>query len=316
MLIRTIAGVLGLALLLVLPPANATSPGKDGSIAYMRKDTRGHWQIWIASASLRGAKQITRGDADSGWPVWSPDGNSIAFGSSRTDRTGTGEVNDVFVMNAEGAHVRKLTGSTGISENPAWSPDGKWIAFDTDRGGGSSRQDIVLMPSTGGKPHRVTSLPHSDAGDAAPRFSPDGTQLIFTRYRGRGQSEKAALFTIRRDGTHLHQLTPFALHAGDADWSTDGTQIVFEAYPTPDGYGDIYVVPANGGTAVNLTHDPTGQADPCWAPDGKTILFLDNGYVNGVGRTGLATMNRNGFDRTFLSRNNQELHQPDWHSIP
>jgi TolB protein len=313
MLIRAVVGVLGLAVLLVSQPANATSPGKDGPIAYMRQDAGGDWQIWTASARLTGARQLTRGDADSGWPVWSPDGRSIAFGSSRTDPTGTGKVNDVFVMNAEGIHVRRLTGSIGISENPAWSPDGKWIAFDSDQGDGPSKQDIYLVRSTGGKPQRLTSLPHGYTGDAAPRFSPDGTRLAFTRYRGTGQAERAALFIVGRDGRHLHQLTPFALHAGDADWSPDGTQIVFEAYPS-SGYGDIYTVPAAGGKPLNLTHDPYGQADPCWAPDGKKILFLDNGYVSGVGRTGLATMNPDGTGRQFLSRQNQELHQPDWES--
>jgi len=45
--------------------------------------------------------------------------------------------------------------------------------------------------------------------------------------------------TVRIGGTGLRQLTPFSLHAGDADWSPDGKTIVFEAYPNPDAF-DIH----------------------------------------------------------------------------
>jgi hypothetical protein len=46
-------------------------------------------------------------------------------------------------------------------------------------------------------------------------------------------------------------------------------RIVFEAYPNPDAYGDVYVVSASGGRALNLTRNPTveaGSADPVWSP--------------------------------------------------
>jgi Tol biopolymer transport system component len=93
---------------------------------------------------------------------------------------------------------------------------------------------------------------------------------------------------------------------------------VFEAYPNPDAFGDIYVVAAGGGRARNLTRNPVGEAgsaDPVWSPDGRKILFLDNRYVNGVGRTGLATMSPDGTGRAFVSSANVEEHQPDWESM-
>lgn len=124
----------------------------------------------------------------------------------------------------------------------------------------------------------------------------------------------AALFTVRLDGSDLHRLTPFSLHVDDSDWSPDGKRIVFEGYPN-GAYGDIYAVAATGGSTVNLTHDSDGQADPTWSPDGTKILFLDNRVVNGVGRTGLATMNPDGSDRQFISSKNVEAHQADWESI-
>ena len=119
-------------------------------------------------------------------------------------------------------------------------------------------------------------------------------------------------------GPDLNQSTSFSIHAGDADWSPDGTRIVFEAYPNPNACGDIYVISAKGGRPVNLTRNPVGQAgsaDAVWSPDGRKILFLDNRRVNGIGRTGLATINPDSSARHFISRANVEAHQPDWESV-
>jgi Tol biopolymer transport system component len=174
-----------------------------------------------------------------------------------------------------------------------------------------------VIDNNGGNRRRVTTVPANAANDLAPRFSPDGSRLVFTRYRGKGGAEKAALFSVHLDGSHLHQLTSFSIHAGDADWSPDGKRIVFEAYPNPHSYGDVYVVGANGGRPLNLTRNPIGEAgsaDPVWSPEGRKVLFLDNRRVRGVARTGLATMSPDGSGRTFTARNNLELHQPDWES--
>ena len=56
----------------------------------------------------------------------------------------------------------------------------------------------------------------------------------------------------------------------DARWrsgleSPDGTQIVFDASPNPKGNGDVYVMSATGGKAVNLTNNPlyNGRLGQC-----------------------------------------------------
>ena len=302
-------------LLVATPLAAATPPGRDGQIAYMRTDRTGHWQIWVASASLSEAEQLTHGQFDSGWAVWSPNGKRLAFDSNRADHTpnDSKHVEDVYVMRSDGSEVKKLTGSKGVSGDAAWSPSGRLVAFDSDRGDPNGFSAIYVMNANGRKIRRITT-PARPLSDYEPRFSPDGKRLVFARARGAADNAPAALFTVRLDGSGLHRLTPFTLHVGASDWSPSGKQIVFEAYPN-GAYGDIYVIDATGGTPLNLTHDPAGQADPVWSPDGRKILFLDNGYVNGTGRTGLATMNPNGTRRRFVSRKNIEAHQPDWQSI-
>ena len=285
----------------------------------MRKDANGHWQVWVANERLTAARRVTGEAADSGWPAWSPDGRKLAFDSSRADPdpADSKQVNDIFMMNGDGSSVQKLTDSKGASADAAWSPDGSLIAFDADRGDYPAQQGIYVIDDNGGNRRRLTTVPPNAANDLAPSFCRTGLRLVFTRYRGKGGAEKAALFTVRLDGSDLHQLTSFSIHAGDADWSPDGKRIVFEAYPDPHSYGDVYVVGANGGRPHNLTRNPTGEAgsaDPVWSPDGRKILFLDNRRVRGVARTGLATMSPNGSGRTFIAKNNVELHQPNWES--
>jgi TolB protein len=125
---------LSICVLVAVPTAQATSPGRNGRIAYTLKDGAGHWQVWVASARLSRAKRLTSGTYDSGWPVWSPDGKTIVFDSARTDRTpnDSRHVNDVFLMKADGSGVKRLTDSRGTSGDAAWSPKGSLIAFDTD----------------------------------------------------------------------------------------------------------------------------------------------------------------------------------------
>lgn len=312
---RTAPVLVVLGLLVTTQLAGATPPGKNGQIAYMRKDAAGHWQIWVTSSNLSGAKQLTHGHYDSGWAVWSPNSKQLAFDSNRTDRTpnDSTHINDVFVMRPDGSGVKKLTDSKGANGDAAWSASGRLIAFDSDRADRNGFSAIYVMNANGQNIRRITT-PTPPLSDYEPRFSPDGTHLVFARARGTADNATAALFTVRLDGSGLHRLTAFTLHVGASDWSPNGKQIVFEAYPN-GAYGDIYVIDATGDTPVNLTHDPTGQADPVWSPDGQKILFLDNGYVNGIGRTGLATMNPNGTQRRFISNKNIEAHQPDWQSI-
>ena len=318
--IQVVAFAAAVALTLALASSShATSPGQNGRIAYMVKDGAGHWQIWVASSDLSGAKKLTRGGRDSGWAVWSPNGKRIAFDSNRTDRwpNDSRNVNDIFVMKPDGSGVRKLTDSKGVSGDAGWSPNGSLIAFEADRGNRKGYSAIYVMHASGRKPQRITK-PRPPYSDYAPRFSPDGIHLVFSRSRGTAENAPAALFTVRLGGIYLRRLTQFSLHVGDADWSPDGKRIVFEAYPDPGSFGDVYVIDATGGPAVNLTHNPLGQAgsaDPVWSPDGSKILFLDNRRVNGVGRTGLATMNPDGSGREFVSSTNIEEHQADWESI-
>jgi TolB protein len=314
------------SILAIAPTAGAEFPGQNGRITFMRMDDQGFWQTWVADADLSGQMQLTNESANSMDPVWSPGGTRLAFDSDRTDPDpGDDElINDIFTMNPDGSGLVKVTDSVGFSGDPGWSPDGSQIAFEVDLGDHPAKQGIYVANADGSNLQRITTLPPKAEFDLAPRFSPDGTQLVFTRYRGnrplksgRNSAETGAVFTVGVDGHGLRQLTPWGNLANDADWSPDGTQIVFEAYPG-NSFGEVYVVDADGQHLTNITHNHrhAGSADPVWSPDGTKILFLQARVENGAFNIGLATMNPDGTARGFLSATPMVEHQPDWESIP
>src|SRR5260370_7220631 len=76
------------------------------------------------------------------WPAFSPDGNPIAFSSSRDGNF------DIYVMELDGGKVARLTRSLGMDIRPAWSLDGRRLAFTSNPNG---RDQIFLMQPDG--PH-------------------------------------------------------------------------------------------------------------------------------------------------------------------
>jgi len=285
----------------------------------MKEDSDGVWQTWVANKDLSDQVKLTSGSADSGWAVWKQGGDKLAFDSARADPdpTDSEAINDVFTMNPNGSGIVKLTDSEDFSGDPGWSPDGSKIAYASDRRNGAERGEIYVMGADGSNVRRVSTLPEKAEYDSAPRFSPDGKRLVFTRYITEDIPIRAALFTVRvADGGGLKQLTPWGNGAGDAHWSPDGTKIVFEASPEASSHGDIFTIDADGEQLTNLTDNMRsggGSADPVWSPDGTKILFLQDRPGLGFG---LATMNPDGTDRHFISSNPQEMHQPDWESVP
>jgi Tol biopolymer transport system component len=324
---RTASVVFGLALVMALSscgggsqetnnPANSTP-----SIAFMKEESDGFWQTWVANKDLSDQVKLTSESADSGWAVWKPGGAKLAFESNRADPDpdDPNVINDIFKMNPDGTGVVKLTHSEDFSDAAGWSPGGKKIAFASDRRNGADRQEIYVMDADGSNVRRVSTLPEKAEFDTAPRFSPDGRRLVFTRYISETDPVRSALFTVGVDGSGLKQLTPWGNGAGDADWSLDGTKIVFEAYPDFGSHGEVFTIDADGQQLTKLTDNDRsggGSSDPVWSPDGTKILFLSEHSFSGESGIGLATMNPDGTDRHFISPNLEEMHQPDWESVP
>ncbi len=124
-------------------------------------------EIYVMSAE---GSQKTRLTNDPGYfngnPVWSPDGQYIAFVSNRPGSKESG-LDEIYVMNADGSQQTRLTNTPRQSNTqPVWSPDGRYIAFCSTRDG---KQQIYLMNADGSQ---QTNLTNHRAIDCDPAWSP------------------------------------------------------------------------------------------------------------------------------------------------
>jgi len=107
-------------------------------------------------------------------PAVSPDGSRVAMILSKDGWT------DLYVANADGSNLRRLTKSPQDESSPCWSPDGRWICYASKD---KERRSLSVISALGGTPRRLeTALAPSPT---EPDWSPDGKYIAFTsQYRG------------------------------------------------------------------------------------------------------------------------------------
>jgi TolB protein len=214
-----------------------------------------------------------------------PVSDQILFSS---DRSTVFPFSHVYRMRADGSEVVDLTpGADG--EDGAWSPDGTRIAFTSYRDGNA---EIYVMGADGIGLARLTRHP---ADDKEPTWSPDGRQIAFLS-TGPGET---TLRVMNADGTDARSIAG-TFNGTSPSWSPDGMMIAFERFVRLCHFdvcvADIFLVPATGGSAVNLTNNADEVAhNPAWSPDGSTIAYEQESQIY--------TIRPDGTGRTLLSRN-------------
>jgi TolB protein len=133
----------------------------------------------------------------------------------------------IFVMDADGTHVTRVTVSEGDDSGPKWSPDGKRIAFARRLFNGTPpypQQIWVINPD--GSLMRLTDYPGSDAYAA---WSPDGSKIAFVRTAPLTHSPglPGQIYLMNADGSNPTQLTSSDLDTMSPTWSPDSKRIAF-----------------------------------------------------------------------------------------
>ncbi|MBZ0280462.1 MAG: serine/threonine-protein kinase [Anaerolineae bacterium] len=195
-------------------------------------------------------------------PTQDGGGGEIAFHS---DRDGD---SDIYLMNADGTNVRRLTDSEGEDLNPTWSPDGNKLAFISDRDGNNEIYLLIASPENRAE-FTSLRLTQNSVDDAEPRWSPDGNHVVFaSRLEGSWD-----IYMVDADGNNLRRLTDHAASDETPVWSPDGTQIAFSS--DRDGNYEIYVIDSNGSNVRRLTNDAANDGNTLvWSPDGSRIAFV------------------------------------------
>ncbi len=199
-------------------------------------------------------------------PAVSPDGRHVAFTVSALDLEGNRRRTDVWLVDADGTNLRRLTNHPASDLSPAWSADGRAVWFLSNRSGS---MQVWRVPVGGGEAVQVTRLP-LDVGSFV--VSPDETRL-------------AVSVEVFPECSTL-ECTVARLEALEARKATGRLydRLFIRHWDTwKDGRrSHLLVVPVSGGPAVDVmagmdADSPSkpfgGREEFTFTPDGRAVVF-------------------------------------------
>jgi TolB protein len=143
---------------------------------------------------------------------WSPNGRLIAVNILNITAKPK-NASAIYVLEPDGSNLRRITPLRLNAGSPDWSPDGKRIVFNSSYEGQAAVEIYTVRPDGSGL-RRLRREPR-DNYSFEPVFSPDGRRVAFVRSVGGGIPH---IWTMRRDGTHLRQVTDGPFPDVRPDW--------------------------------------------------------------------------------------------------
>jgi dipeptidyl aminopeptidase/acylaminoacyl peptidase len=248
---------------------------RDRLVAYTA-EAAGARQIF--TLSLRGGYPIrlTASEKAVSDPQWSPDGRRMAY--VRDD--------EIWVMEADGSRVTKVTGAPGGGRQPRWSPDGRRIAFISRRRGWSQVWLIDAPVPRRGRPAADPKPPEpavlTEAGIDVDSFewSPDGGRLAVMAHRlaEPDETSQIALVDVATGATDV-VAGETSMDVG-ARWLPDGSLLYAS---DADGWFQVVKLTADGHDRIVLTAgerehgEPGGGVGhvPLPSADGSRFVYIE-----------------------------------------
>lgn len=234
--------------------------------------------------------------------------NRLAFSSERNGNV------DIYALNSDGTHLRRLTRSPGNDRSPVWSPDGSRIAFRSDRDG---NDEIYAMDADGS---RQVNVSDNAATDYSPTWSPDGQRIAFASDRTNDGQTINDIWVMDADGSNPDQLERRVGIDEYPVWSRDGKTIAFactRGVVLPQRVGDFEVCAMHAdGSDQRVLTDAAGISLPySWSPDSRRIAFESSRRLapSSVSSAGdVYTMKADGSRLVRLTHGHALSAQPAW----
>ena len=203
-------------------------------------------------------------------PVWSPDGEQLAFAHSEPD----GHTSAIYVQRVGQMHPRDITSGSGEYSSPVFSPDGKSLAFLHT---GPNLAEILIYEFDTAKTRRLTTLhPHHYGLNCRQLdWSPNGRFLVVGDKET--LSDPLSLYLVFLvDGTKTRLTYPDMDILGDTSprFSPDGTHVAFIRMKYQYEY-DVFMLPVTGGEASRLTHQSSVMGDVDWETNSRIVYSGD-----------------------------------------
>ncbi len=300
--------------------------GGSSKIAFVSDRADEVLQIWTMNPDGTDPRQLTFDPGEKTQPKWSPDGSRLLYvAPGGTDDFGNKLGLDLWVINADGTGIAKVTSFEGDDTDPAWSPDGTQIAFTSTRANDTPQvflKDAACLDTLEGCGDvRASNVScHTDfcAAESSPAWAPPGVVLpgwLPADYR------LAVLASINNAPSEIFVRPPEVAVPLDFDrrdqmrsledlsWSPDGTHFLFTWFYTR-GVNEIYTarVEDRAATFTKLT-STNGNKEPVFSPNGQMVAFTSTR----AGKPDIYIMTAGGGNQTNLTNSpaTRDMH-PDW----
>ncbi len=195
-------------------------------------------------------------------PQIAPDGSQVAYVRRSFDIKTDLPRRMIWLVSRDGTGHRPLAGGAAQESSPRWSPDGTRLAYVSGDAEGGAQIFVKWLADA--VTTRVTNLIDSPSRLV---WSPDGKSLAFVMR----VPVKRELLAVKLPDAPKGARWADPLQAIDrVVYRADGEGFL------PDAFRQVFIVPADGGTARQLTEGPYEHADLAWAPDGRELLVAAN----------------------------------------